>query len=197
MTIDVNILISYGAAVTRYKKGTVVYRQDEMARHYFQLLEGQVKVYNLSPASKEYVQGIFHDGESFGEPPLFIHQPYAATAVTMRDSVIIKLSADTFFHVLQEHPEIQQSLLKHFAQKLYDKSITARMLNHPSPEQRILDFLVYFKKKSGSSGQKVLIPYTRQELANLTGMRTETIIRTLQKLNKDKKVDIIDHKVYF
>ena len=197
MSIDINILITYGAAVTRYKKGTVVYRQEDMSRNYFQILEGQVKVFNLSQASKEYVQGIFNEGESFGEPPLFIHQPYAATAVTMRESVIIKLGADNFFHMLDEHPEIQQSLLRLFAQKLYDKSIAARMLNNQSPEQRILDFMEYFKKKNGVPGQKILIPYTRQELANLTGMRTETIIRTLQKLNKDKKVDIIDHKVYF
>lgn len=197
MSIDANILIAYGAAVTRYKKGAMVYRQDEMARHYFQVLEGQVKVFNLSPSSKEFVQGIFQVGESFGEPPLFIRQPYAANAITTQDSIIIKLNGDVFFHLLEDHPEIQKSMLQLFSQKLYDKSISARMLNHPSPEERLLDFMEYFKKKSAGPSDKIIIPYTRQELANLTGLRIETVIRTLQKLNKDKKVDIINHKVYF
>ncbi len=197
MSIDVNILIAYGAAVTRYKKGAMVYRQDEMARYYLQVLEGQVKVFNLSPSSKEFVQGMFQAGESFGEPPLFIRQPYAANAITTQDSIIIKLKAEVFFHLLEEHPEIQKSLLQLFSQKLYDKSIATRMLNHASPEERLLDFMEYFKKKSAGASDKIIIPYTRQELANLTGLRIETVIRTLQKLNKDKKVDIINHKVYF
>ncbi len=197
MSIDVNILIAYGAAVTRYPKGTMVYRQDDIARQYFQVLEGQVKVFNLSPSSKEFVQGMFQAGESFGEPPLFIRQPYAASAVTTQDSIIIKLASDVFFHLLEEHPEIQKSLLQLFSQKLYDKSIAARMLNQPSPEERLLDFMEYFKKKSSVKSEKIIIPYTRQELANQTGLRIETVIRTLRKLNKDKKVDIINHKVYF
>jgi len=197
MPIDSNILITYGAAVNKVKKNTIVFHQDEMARFFFQLLEGQVKIYNLSPNSKEFVQAIINTGESFGEPALFIHEPYAANAMTTRDSILLKLSRDTFFHVLDDHPDIQKSLLTTFAQKIYDKSMSARMLNQETPEQRILDFMTYFKKKTSASLDKILIPYTRQEMANLTGMRTETVIRTLKKLNELKKVEIIKHKVYF
>lgn len=197
MPIDPNILMAYGAAVNKVKKNTVIFHQDETARFYYQLLEGQVKTYNLNINSKEFVQGIFNAGDSFGEPPLFIREPYAAHAITTRDSIIIRLSKDTFFHMLDDHPAIQRSLLAMFAQKMYDKSISARMLNNQTPEERILDFLAYYKKKKSGSSDKIIIPYTRQELANLTGLRIETVIRTLRKLNENRKVDIVNHKVYF
>jgi CRP-like cAMP-binding protein len=197
MPIDTNILMAYGAAVSKLKKNTIIFSQDEMARFYFQILEGQVKTFNLGPNQKEFVQGMFNDGESFGEPPLFIGEPYSANAVTTKDTILVKISQDIFFTILHEHPEIQMAILNMFAQKLYDKSVSARMLNQLSPEQRILDFLLYYKKKSSKSAEKIHIPYTRKELANLTGLRIETVIRTLRKLKEAEKLDIVNHKVYF
>lgn len=197
MPIDTNILITYGAAVNRYKKGTIIFQQDEIAKFYYQIMEGQVKTFNLNSHFKEFVQGIFDDGDSFGEPALLIEQPYTSNAVTIRDSVILKLSRILFLQILEENPEIQKSLLCTFAQKLYDKSVSARMLNNQSPDERLLDFLGYYKKKSNATNHKILIPYTRQELANLTGLRIETVIRTLRKLSESNKVDIVNHKVYY
>jgi CRP-like cAMP-binding protein len=197
MPIDANILITYGAAVNRYKKNTVVFQQDDMAKFYYQILEGQVKTFNLNSKFKEFVQGIFYDGEGFGEPALLIQQLYSSNAVTTKDSVILKLSRTNFLQILEENPEIQKALLCTFAQKLYDKSISARMLNNQAPDERIMDFLGYYKKKSTSTDDKILIPFTRQELANLTGLRIETVIRTLRKLSESNKVDIVNHKVYY
>ena len=197
MPIDANILITYGTAVNRYKKNTIIFQQDDLAKFYYQILEGQVKTFNLNSNFKEYVQGIFNDGDSFGEPALLIQEPYSSNAVTTRDSVILKLSRTIFLQILEENPEIQKSMLCTFAQKLYDKSVSARMLNNQAPEERILEFLRYFKKKTTSTDDKIPIPYTRQELANLTGLRIETVIRTLRKLSETNKVDIINHKVYY
>ncbi|MBL0008863.1 MAG: hypothetical protein IPP25_17235 [Saprospiraceae bacterium] len=46
MPIDSNILITYGAAVNRYKKNTIIFQQDDRAKFYYQILEGQVKTFN-------------------------------------------------------------------------------------------------------------------------------------------------------
>ena len=142
MPIDANILITYGTAVNRYKKNTIIFQQDDLAKFYYQILEGQVKTFNLNSNFKEYVQGIFNDGDSFGEPALLIQEPYASNAVTTRDSVILKLSRTIFLQILEENPEIQKSMLCTFAQKLYDKAVSARMLNNQAPEERILDFQI-------------------------------------------------------
>ena len=61
------------------------------------------------------------------------------------------------------------------------------------PEFRIQSFLDFCKK----SNEKELIDFTRQEIANSTGLRVETVIRTLSKMHKKQIVEIINHKIYY
>lgn len=41
------------------------------------------------------------------------------------------------------------------------------------------------------------IPFTRQQIAEFTGLRVETVIRTILRMNKEKKVKLLNHKIYF
>ena len=84
-----------------------------------------------------------------------------------------------------------------FAQKIYSKARTSKEVINQKPEFRIIAFLNSFKKKTGNPTEKILIPYTRQEIANYTGLRVETVIRVFTKLNKNNKVEIINHKIYY
>ncbi|OWP79845.1 Crp/Fnr family transcriptional regulator, partial [Flavobacterium covae] len=45
--------------------------------------------------------------------------------------------------------------------------------------------------------KKIFIPFTRQEIANFTGLRVETVIRACSKLKKTGIIEIINHKIYF
>jgi len=51
--------------------------------------------------------------------------------------------------------------------------------------------------KKNKSNIKELVPFTRQEIANFTGLRVETVIRAFSKMKAEKKIDIINHKIYF
>ena len=60
---------------------------------------------------KKLTQGIFCKGKSFGEPPLFINQPYPFKAVSLQEGTFIKLSKDKFIKIIDEYPTIQKSFL--------------------------------------------------------------------------------------
>ena len=154
-------------------------------------------MYNSNEEGKEFTQGIFCIGESFGEPPLFINQLYPSKAVCIQDSTIMKLSKDKFLKIIDEYVLIQKSFLILLANKIHAKSNTSKEIINQKPEFRILAFLNSHKRKYECNGQKVLIPYTRQEIANFTGLRVETVIRVFSKMNENKKVEIINHKIFF
>ena len=82
------------------------------------------------------------------------------------------------------------------AQRIHNKANTSKEIINQKPEFRVLAFLNTFKKKSGVA-EKILIPYTRQEIANFTGLRVETVIRVFTKMNNCNKVEIIHHKIYY
>ena len=197
MQIDIDLLYSWGAVAKKYKKNETIFDEDEVANFYYQILDGSVRLYNSNEQGKEFTQGIFFKGDGFGEPPLFINETYPSKAVTIQDSTIIKLSKDKFFKILDEYPSIQKFFLILMAQKIHSKSKTSKEIINQKPEFRIVAFLNSYKKKSGCTNERILVPYTRQEIANYTGLRVETVIRVFAQMNKNNKVEIINHKIYY
>jgi CRP-like cAMP-binding protein len=197
MQIDLDLLYSWGAVAKKYKKNEIIFDEEETANFYYQILDGSVRMYNSNDEGKEFTQGIFCKGDGFGEPPLFINETYPSKAITIQDSTILKLSKDKFFKILDEYPSIQKYFLVLLAQKIHSKSKTSKEIINQKPEFRIIAFLNSFKKKSGCANEKILIPYTRQEIANYTGLRVETVIRVFTKMKGSNKVEIINHKIYY
>ena len=196
MQIDLDLLFSWGAIAKEYKKGEMIFCEDEMANFYFQIIEGSIRMFNSNDEGKEFTQGYFSDGQSFGEPPLFIDESYPSTAIAFQDSKIIKLSKDKLHKILEEYPAVQKKFLTLMCRRIHSKAITSKDIINQKPEFRITAFL-NAHKKGKNCNDKELIPFTRQEIANFTGLRVETVIRALSKMSKDKKVDIINHKIFY
>ena len=195
--IDLEILLKNGGDIKKYSKQELIFKESEHAKYYFQIIEGSVRMYNSNPEGKEFTQGYFGNSESFGEPPLIIDEPYPANAQAMVDSSIIRINKINFIDLLKGRQDITLKFLSVLSLRIYKKSITSRDLINHNPEQRILSLLENYKYSQNSNGYKVLIPYTRQEIANFTGLRVETVIRTISKLNKRGILTIENKKVMF
>jgi CRP/FNR family transcriptional regulator len=197
MQIDINLLLVWGAASTRFRKGEAIFNEGEKAHFYYQIQEGEVKMVNINNEGKEFVQEVFTTGNGFGEPALFLDEAYPVSAVAATNSIILKISKDKLLKMMDESPCIQKDLIKVFCQRIYNKTITLREIVGDSPEELILAFLDSMKKRSGLGTTKQLVDFTRQEIANFTGLRVETVIRTLKNLEKTGKVEIIHHKLWY
>jgi CRP-like cAMP-binding protein len=63
------------------------------------------------------------------------------------------------------------------------------------PEHRIVSLINYLKEKLGNSQEKFIVPLTRQQLADMSGLRVETVIRTVKTMEEQGKLNIVDHKI--
>lgn len=197
MQIDTDILIAWGAVPKKFRKNEMIFREGDKPRYYYQIVSGKVKMFNSSNETKELTQGIFSEGESFAEPPIFIDEIYPANAVTLTDTVIMRILKERFLQLLDEYPALQRKFLELFSKRIYAKALLARELVSSSPEDRIRNFLQHYKKKHSDVPDRVHIGVTRQEIANSTGLRVETVIRTLQKMRTKNIVSIIDKKLFY
>ena len=195
MQIDLDLLFTWGAIAKEYKKNEFIFSEGETANFYYQIIEGCVRMYNSNEEGKEFTQGYFKNGQSFGEPPLFIDEDYPSTAIAFQDSKVIKLSKEKFLKILDDYPSIQKAFLNLMACRIHSKTKTTKDIVNQKPEFRILAFLN--AHKNPECNHKELVPFTRQEIANFTGLRVETVIRELSKMNKDRKVEIRNHKLYY
>lgn len=195
MQIDNKILIEYGGYAIKYEKGAVVFHEGDLPNYYYQVLEGTIKVYNSNAEGKTLAQSIFKNGDSFGEPPILLSLPYPNSAIAKAESTIIRIAREGLLDILRDYPEIAQEMLFTFARRIYDKSKSAQIWVCTTPEEKIVQFL----KNTPSYNQDTpqLVPYTRKQIAEFTGLRIETVIRTLIKMNKEQKLNIINHKIYY
>ena len=195
--IDTNLLISWGATYKKYKKGEYIFYEGDEALFYYQVESGELRMSNMNDSGKEYIQGMFSKGESFGEPPLFLNETYPASAIANEDLVVLRISKEYFLKILRENTEIQFTFLKILAKKVYSKAITAKSVINHTPEERIMAFLCDYKRKLNEHDNPIQIPFTRQEIANYTGLRVETVIRTLSVMKSKNMIIIKDRKLFF
>jgi CRP/FNR family transcriptional regulator, cyclic AMP receptor protein len=194
--ISEELLIKYGASVVNLKKEDSLFYENDEANHYFQVQSGSLKMVNYSYDGQEFIQGIFKEGESFGEPAIFAGFPYPSNAVALTDSALLKLRKDQFFQLLKDHFEIAMKFAAVLSKRLAYKSMILREISSYAPEHRIMTLLKYLKQNAEETQGKFMVPYTRQQIADMTGLRVETVIRSVKKLEEEKKLQIIKHKIY-
>lgn len=196
MHIDYDLIITYGGIAKKISKGEIVFSENSEPKYYYQVLSGSIKIYTSNIQGKEFVQDIYTPGQSFGEPPLLIDKKYLITAEAQEESVILLLKKENFMQLIDEHKEIHFELTKDLANRAYNTLFSAQILANPSPEDKILKFLNQLVEKNIIE-KNTPIPYTRQQIANQIGLRVETVIRSLNKLQKENKVQIINRKLYY
>lgn len=196
--IEENLLIAFGAKTASFDKGEVLFRQGDTPRYYFQIFNGAIKMNNFNDEGKEFVQGLFAQGDSFGEPPLFIEERYPANAVAITSSNVFLLQKEKFMELLKANPDIHLTVTTNLAKRLYFKSIMASEISSQEPEHRVLKVIDYFKTKVNHIPENgsYMVEITRQQIADLTGLRVETVIRSIKSLEKKGELNIVNRKVY-
>lgn len=196
--IAIDLLEKYGALKKSFDKNEIIFEEGNLPTHYYQIISGEIKMSNYNDDGREFIQGIFYKEQSFGEPPLFLNQNYPANAIAVDDSEILLLPKQSFMELLEENPAISLKIIENLAQRLYYKSVMAAEMSTQEPEHRILKLIdtgiAYFNFKKDENGY--LINFTRQQIGDLTGLRVETVIRTIKTLEKKGVLKIINRKVY-
>jgi CRP-like cAMP-binding protein len=196
--IAIDLLEKYGALKKSFDKNEIIFEEGNLPTHYYQIVSGEIKMSNYNDDGREFIQGIFYKNQSFGEPPLFLNQNYPANAIAVEDSEVLFLSKSSFMKLLEENANVSIKIIENLAQRLYYKSVMAAEMSTQEPEHRILKLMdhgiAYFNFKKEDNGY--LINFTRQQIGDLTGLRVETVIRTIKALEKKGVLKIINRKVY-
>jgi CRP/FNR family transcriptional regulator, cyclic AMP receptor protein len=192
-------LEKYHAKLVTLRKDQVLFHEGDRALDYFQVEEGSVKMFIASKDGQEFIQGMFTAGESFGEPALIGSFPYPGNVIALEKTKVWKLPSDYFLQMLKENFDLHLKMDQVLCQRLRYKSMVLSEISSYEPEHRVATLLKYYKAKHtkmDTSG-KVIVPYTRQQLADMSGLRVETVIRTVKKMEKEGKLILEGHKIKF
>ena len=191
------LLIEYGAKLALFDRGEMLFAQGEPAKYFYCIRSGGVKMSHFNEQGREFIQGHFSAGESFGEPPFFAKLAYPATAFATEKSEIWKITYPLFMDLLQKHSEVGLAVIEALSDRLIYKSMMLSETAVEEAEHRLGALLKYIKKSHGIPTEKeYMIKLTRQELADMTGLRVETVIRTIKIMEQKGIVEIIEGKIF-
>ncbi len=195
--IDVDLLLACGAAFKKMPKGSTIFREGMTCCFYYQLVSGRIKWININEEGKEFIQVIIEAGECFGELPLFDDEPYAATAIAEEDSVVIRLHKPVFTQLIKENQELHFKFSRLLAQRVRFKIILLKSLACHNPEIMIRALLNYLKKENKNfCADCNQLKLTRQQIADMTGLRVETVIRSIRHMHEKGELLIDKGKVF-
>ena len=197
MKIDIDTLLAWGAAYKKVAAEEIIFQEGMESSFYYQLVSGKVRWVNINNEGKEFIQVIIEPDECFGELPLFDDEPFAASAIADEDSVIIRLHKSIFHQLLKENPDLHFELTKLLTQRLRFKFLILKELANHNPENSISTLLGYFKQTQKNICTKCnRLKLTRQQIADMTGLRVETVIRTMKSMQLKGNLQITKGKVY-
>lgn len=198
MNIDESLLYSSGAETKIFKKGEMVFSEGDQVLYYFQIVEGKIKLNNYNEEGKEFIQNILGKNQSFGDSLLFLDKQYPINAVCLVETEIIRLPKKNFIELLEKHPDISMEMNHCLSQHLYFKLVMIQNMASLNPSVRLKGLLDYLRSfRDDDCEQCFPVEFTRQQLANLVGLRVETVIRALKKMEKEGKVKIHNRKILY
>ncbi|MEO8712802.1 MAG: Crp/Fnr family transcriptional regulator [Parafilimonas sp.] len=193
--IQEDVLLAMGT-FRKYKKGKCIFFEGDAALFYHQVSEGSVRMVNNFANGKEFIQGSFKPGESFGEPVLLIDAAYPATAIANEHTVVLRIAKENFLCMLLENNEMLFAFAQLLSKRLFMKATIAREISGEKPMHRVLTLLSILKKENGDADKKFKVELSRQRIGDMLGLRVETVIRTMKQLEEKGFITIKNGKAY-
>jgi CRP-like cAMP-binding protein len=163
-----------------------VYFEGDRGENLYLVATGKVKLMRNTLSGREVLLDILQAGEYFGHLSIASQEGYTETALAQTDCCILQISAQNFEKVLNRYPDVTLKVLKAVGQRLEESQEIIKQLSVYTVEQRIAAALLRMARKLGEqkqTGMLIQIPFSRQDLAAMTGTTVETVSRIMSRFS--------------
>ncbi|MBW7676373.1 Crp/Fnr family transcriptional regulator [Chryseobacterium chendengshani] len=198
MLINSNLLNKYGAETVTVQPSETIFNEGDVPRCYYQIVSGRIKLNHYDEDGKEIIQSVLIPGQSVCELMLFVEEKYPVNAETLLPCEIQKISKKGFFQLLDENPDVSMDVNRFLSERLYQKFIMMQHNLSLRPDVRLIGVFNYFKSYSDQKEKySYEIDLTRKQLASITGLRIETVIRTIKKMDSEGILQLKNSKIFY
>jgi CRP-like cAMP-binding protein len=181
------VLVSAGA-ITTHPAETVLYERGEAAMHLFVVIEGTVALYVPDEPGATVPLYPLSPGDSAGEESLAPAARYDMTARVITEAVVFSIESRRLARILDQRFDLVLGMLVGMSTRLRGlvREITA--LKMASTAERLGIFLLELADSHEPSDfagpMTVMLPFSKQMLAQKLGMQPESLSRAFGKLRQ-------------
>ncbi|MFO0773434.1 MAG: Crp/Fnr family transcriptional regulator [Nitrospiraceae bacterium] len=177
---------------TQYGKGDVIFREGEPTQYFHIVTEGSVKCVKSTPDGKECTLKMLMPGDLFCcDAAAFDQGLHPGTAHPIGDVRVLRMSKQAYFDMLRQSPEAAMEVIRYLGHRLNEAQEKAKVLALDRADQRLATLLIDLAARNGvpeAGGIRLGMRLTRQDMANMVGTTTETVIRIMGRFKKSRLV---------
>lgn len=171
----------------QFKKNQVVYYEGDKGNGLYIILEGKVKAVKLAEDGRELMTGIYSVDNYLGVHAMLSGEAYSDTATALEDSTLCLIPKEQIDDMLNQYPDVAREFIKLLATDIREKEEQLLQLAYHSVRKRMAEAIVKLHKNHGINDEGFKI--SREDLAAMAGMATETVSRTLSDFKDEGLID--------
>jgi DNA-binding response OmpR family regulator len=186
-----------GKKVNTYQKKENIYMEGNYPNGMYYINSGKIKIYKTNDFGKELIITILKEGDFFGFTSLLEGGAYNESAQAMESTELTYINKDDFFKLVFNHQEVAKKFLHILTQNVTEQGEKLLDLAYSSVRKRVAEVLLMLSDRYQSDDRsKVAMAVSREDLANMVGTATESLIRTLSDFKDEKLVETKEGKIY-
>jgi CRP-like cAMP-binding protein len=162
------------------RAGAYLFRQDDPATVLYVLARGSVKLTQINPDGEQILLRVVGVGETFGAGAPLGHMRYPATAQAAEPSVVLLWDGPTMLALMERFPQLAINTVRVLADRVHEFQDRYRELATERVERRVARALLRLARQVGrrvDGGVLIALPFSRQDLAEMTGTKRFTVSR--------------------
>ncbi|HOI48368.1 MAG TPA: Crp/Fnr family transcriptional regulator [Prolixibacteraceae bacterium] len=190
--------LNYEKSCSLYKKGTIVYREGSRLTGFYCVTKGIVKIFKTGIDGKEQIIRFAKRGDIIAYRSLLSQELACTTAKIIDDAVLCHIPYQTLLYLIQNNWQFSHHMLQIVCRELREANDYITDIAQKTVRERLAEVLLLLKENFELDNQNTLqISLTREELANMVGTATESVIRLLSEFKQDKLIELQGRKIKF
>ena len=190
--------LNFEKSCAYYKKGTVVYREGSRLTGFYCVTKGIVKIFKTGIDGKEQIIRFAKRGEIIAYRSLLSQELACTTAKIIDEAVLCHIPYQTLLFLIQSNWQFSHHMLQIVCRELREANDYITDIAQKSVRERLAEVLLLLKENFELDHHNTLqISLTREELANMVGTATESVIRLLSEFRQDKLIELDGRRIKF
>lgn len=180
-----------------YKKGQVLFKEGANSYGLYCINKGKIKLSKNGDMGKEQIIRLSAPGDILGYRAVLSGERYSATATALEDSNVCFVPKELFIEILKKNADLSLDMLRLLSTDLKRAENTITHLAQKSVRERTAEALLFLKETYGlqPDGETIDVVLSREELSNLVGTATETVVRFLKEFKDDGLIGLEGKKI--
>lgn len=176
--------------ISFHKRGTIVYREGCRLSGFYFILDGIVKIYKNGLNGRQQILNMAGRGDIIAYRSLLDNETSCTSAKVISDAALCRVSHSFFKYLIENNPRFSKEIIKITCKELGIKNDYLVNVVQKSVRERTAEVLLLLLDKFSMDKNGVLqIRVTREDLANMVGTVTESLIRVFSELRSEGLVD--------